>query len=392
LFKRRNKDTLKRQGLNLLLDKGVSFSYLCGHFLKANATIPMSKMKLSDFNFHLPEELVAEYPSDNRDESRLMVIHRETGKIEHKLFKDIINYFNEGDVMIMNNTRVFPARMYGNKEKTGAKIEVFLLRELNRESLLWDVLVDPARKIRIGNKLYFGDDDSLVAEVIDNTTSRGRTLRFLFDGPYEEFKQKITELGETPLPKYIKREVEPEDEDRYQTIFAKVEGAVAAPTAGLHFSRELLKRLELKGINFAEVTLHVGLGTFRSVEVEDLTKHKMDSEQVTVSSQCVEIVNEAKRNKRKVCAIGTTSMRSIETSVSTDGMLKPFDGWTNKFIFPPYEFSIADCMVTNFHTPLSTLLMMISAFCGHELMMEAYKQAVENKYRFYSYGDAMLIL
>ncbi len=349
-------------------------------------------MKLSDFNFHLPEELVAEYPSDNRDESRLMVIHRETGKIEHKLFKDIINYFNEGDVMIMNNTRVFPARMYGNKEKTGAKIEVFLLRELNRESLLWDVLVDPARKIRIGNKLYFGDDDSLVAEVIDNTTSRGRTLRFLFDGPYEEFKQKITELGETPLPKYIKREVEPEDEDRYQTIFAKVEGAVAAPTAGLHFSRELLKRLELKGINFAEVTLHVGLGTFRSVEVEDLTKHKMDSEQVTVSSQCVEIVNEAKRNKRKVCAIGTTSMRSIETSVSTDGMLKPFDGWTNKFIFPPYEFSIADCMVTNFHTPLSTLLMMISAFCGHELMMEAYKQAVENKYRFYSYGDAMLIL
>lgn len=352
----------------------------------------MSKMKLSDFNFHLPEELVAEYPSDNRDESRLMVIHRETGKIEHKLFKDIINYFNEGDVMIMNNTRVFPARMYGNKEKTGAKIEVFLLRELNRESLLWDVLVDPARKIRIGNKLYFGDDDSLVAEVIDNTTSRGRTLRFLFDGPYEEFKQKITELGETPLPKYIKREVEPEDEDRYQTIFAKVEGAVAAPTAGLHFSRELLKRLELKGINFAEVTLHVGLGTFRSVEVEDLTKHKMDSEQVTVSSQCVEIVNEAKRNKRKVCAIGTTSMRSIETSVSTDGMLKPFDGWTNKFIFPPYEFSIADCMVTNFHTPLSTLLMMISAFCGHELMMEAYKQAVENKYRFYSYGDAMLIL
>ncbi len=378
--------------MNLLLDKGCSISYLCGHFLKAKATIPMSKMKLSDFQFHLPEELIAEYPSDNRDESRLMVIHRDSGKIEHKLFKDIINYFDEGDVMIMNNTRVFPARMYGNKEKTGAKIEVFLLRELNRESLLWDVLVDPARKIRIGNKLYFGDDDSLVAEVIDNTTSRGRTLRFLFDGPYEEFKQKITELGETPLPKYIKREVEPEDEDRYQTIFAKVEGAVAAPTAGLHFSRELLKRLELKGINFAEVTLHVGLGTFRSVEVEDLTKHKMDSEQVSVSKQCADIVNLAKRNKRKVCAIGTTSMRSIETSVSTDGMLKPFDGWTNKFIFPPYEFNIADCMVTNFHTPLSTLLMMISAFCGHELMMEAYKQAVENKYRFYSYGDAMLIL
>jgi S-adenosylmethionine:tRNA ribosyltransferase-isomerase len=352
----------------------------------------MSKMKLSDFNFNLPEELIAEYPSDNRDEARLMVLHRDSGKIEHRLFKDITEYFSEGDVMIMNNTRVFPARMYGNKEKTGAKIEVFLLRELNRESLLWDVLVDPARKIRIGNKLYFGEDDSLVAEVIDNTTSRGRTLRFLFDGPYEEFKAKITELGETPLPKYIKRSVEPEDEARYQTIFAKEEGAVAAPTAGLHFSRELLKRLELQGINFAEVTLHVGLGTFRSVEVEDLTKHKMDSEQVIISEQCADIVNKAKINKKRVCAIGTTSMRSVETSVSTDGLLKPFDGWTNKFIFPPYDFSIADCMVTNFHTPLSTLLMMISAFCGHELMMEGYKQAVENKYRFYSYGDAMLIL
>ena len=352
----------------------------------------MSKMKLSDFSFNLPEELIAEYPSENRDEARLMVLHRDSGKIEHRLFKDITEYFSEGDVMIMNNTRVFPARMYGNKEKTGAKIEVFLLRELNRESLLWDVLVDPARKIRIGNKLYFGDDDSLVAEVIDNTTSRGRTLRFLFDGPYEEFKAKITELGETPLPKYIKRDVEPEDEERYQTIFAKEEGAVAAPTAGLHFSRELLKRLELQGINFAEVTLHVGLGTFRSVEVEDLTKHKMDSEQVIISEKCADIVNEAKTKKKRVCAIGTTSMRSIETSVSTDGLLKPYDGWTNKFIFPPYDFSIADSMVTNFHTPLSTLLMMISAFCGHELMMEAYKQAVENKYRFYSYGDAMLIL
>lgn len=352
----------------------------------------MSKMKLSDFSFDLPEELIAEYPSENRDEAKLMVIHRETGKIEHKLFKDIINYFTDGDVMIMNNTRVFPARMYGNKEKTGAKIEVFLLRELNRESLLWDVLVDPARKIRIGNKLYFGDDDSLVAEVIDNTTSRGRTLRFLFDGPYEEFKAKITELGETPLPKYIKRAVEASDEERYQTIFAKEEGAVAAPTAGLHFSRELMKRLELKGIQFAEVTLHVGLGTFRAVEVEDLTKHKMDSEQVIVSEKCSKIVNDAKKNKKKICAVGTTSMRAIESSVSTDGMLKPYDGWTNKFIFPPYEFSIANCMITNFHTPLSTLLMMISAFCGHELMMKAYKEAVDNKYKFYSYGDAMLIL
>lgn len=349
-------------------------------------------MKLSDFSFDLPDELIAEYPSENRDEAKLMVIHRDSGKIEHKLFKDLINYFNDGDVMIMNNTRVFPARMYGNKEKTGAKIEVFLLRELNRESLLWDVLVDPARKIRIGNKLYFGDDDSLVAEVIDNTTSRGRTLRFLFDGPYEEFKAKITELGETPLPKYIKRAVEPSDEDRYQTIFAKEEGAVAAPTAGLHFSRELMKRLELKGIQFAEVTLHIGLGTFRPVEVEDLTKHKMDSEQVIITDKCAKIVNNAKQNKNKVCAVGTTSMRAIETSVSTDGLLKPYDGWTNKFIFPPYDFSIADCLITNFHTPLSTLLMMISAFCGHDLMMEAYKQAIENKYKFYSYGDAMIIL
>ena len=352
----------------------------------------MSKMKLSEFDFDLPEELIANYPSENRDDARLMVIHRDTGKIEHKLFKDVIDYFSEGDVMIMNNTRVFPARMYGNKEKTGAKIEVFLLRELNRESLLWDVLVDPARKIRIGNKLYFGEDDSLVAEVIDNTTSRGRTLRFLFDGPYEDFKAKITELGETPLPKYIKREVEPEDEERYQTIFAKVEGAVAAPTAGLHFSRQLLKRLELKGIDFAEVTLHVGLGTFRSVEVEDLTKHKMDSEQVILSQEASDMVNNAKRKKQRVCAVGTTAMRSIESSVSTDGFLKPFDGWTNKFIFPPYEFSIADCIITNFHTPLSTLLMMISAFAGHDLMLKAYQEAIKEKYRFYSFGDAMLIL
>ena len=349
-------------------------------------------MKLSEFSFDLPSELIAKYPTDNRDESRLLVIDRSTGKIEHKLFKDIINYFDDGDVMILNNSQVFPARMYGNKEKTGAKIEVFLLRELNRESLLWDVLVDPARKIRIGNKLYFGEDDSLVAEVIDNTTSRGRTLRFLFDGPYEDFKAKITELGETPIPKYIEREVEPEDEFRYQTIYAKEEGAVAAPTAGLHFSRELLKRLELKGINFAELTLHVGLGSFRTVEVEDLTKHKMDSEQVIIPESAANLVNEAKRNNRRVCAIGTTSMRAIETSVSTEGYLKPFDGWTNKFIFPPYDYSIADCLVTNFHTPLSTLLMMVSSFCGHDLMMQAYHEAIREKYRFYSYGDAMLIL
>lgn len=352
----------------------------------------MNKMKLSEFDFELPEELIAKYPVENRDESRLMVVHRDTGKIEHKLFKDVLDYFDEGDVMIRNNTKVFPARMYGNKEKTGAKIEVFLLRELNRESLLWDVLVDPARKIRIGNKLYFGEDESLVAEVIDNTTSRGRTLRFLFDGTYEEFKDKITELGETPLPKYIDRAVEETDEERYQTIYATEEGAVAAPTAGLHFSRQLLKRLELKGVEFAEITLHIGLGTFRPVEVEDLTKHKMDSEQAVINEKAADIVNKAKKNKRKVCAVGTTSMRSIETSVSTDGMLKPYEGWTNKFIFPPYEFSIADCLITNFHTPSSTLLMMVSAFMGHEFMKEVYKEAVKEKYRFYSYGDAMLIL
>jgi len=349
-------------------------------------------MKLSEFDFELPEELIAKHPVENRDESRLMVIHRETGLIEHKLFKDVINYFDEGDVMVRNNTKVFPARLYGNKEKTGAKIEVFLLRELNRESLLWDVLVDPARKIRIGNKLYFGEDESLVAEVIDNTTSRGRTLRFLYDGTYEEFKNKIDEIGETPLPKYIDREVEPEDAERFQTIYAKNEGAVAAPTAGMHFSKQLLKRLELKGIVFAEITLHVGLGTFRPVEVEDLTKHKMDSEQAEVTEQAANIVNKAKRNKKRVCAVGTTSMRTIETSVSTDGMLKPYEGWTNKFIFPPYDFSIADSMITNFHTPSSTLLMMVSAFLGHELMLEAYKEAIKEKYRFYSYGDAMLIL
>jgi S-adenosylmethionine:tRNA ribosyltransferase-isomerase len=349
-------------------------------------------MKLSQFNFGLPKELIAENPSKNRDESRLMVIDRKTGKIEHKIFKDILGHFNDGDVMILNDTKVFPARLYGNKEKTGAKIEVFLLRELNRESRLWDVLVDPARKIRIGNKLYFGDDDSLVAEVIDNTTSRGRTLRFLFDGPYEQFKATIESLGETPLPKYIKRVPTAEDAERYQTVFAKHEGAVAAPTAGLHFSRELLKRLELKGVNFAPITLHVGLGSFRSVEVEDLTKHKMDSEQVIITQDSADIVNKGKEQKRKICAIGTTVMRGIETSVSTNGTLKPYNGWTNKFLFPPYDFSIANCMVTNFHAPESTLLMMICAFAGYDLTMEAYKAAVKEKYRFLSYGDAMLIL
>ncbi|MCC7302596.1 MAG: tRNA preQ1(34) S-adenosylmethionine ribosyltransferase-isomerase QueA [Bacteroidia bacterium] len=349
-------------------------------------------MKLSQFKFNLPKDLLAEYPAKNRDESKLMVVHRKTGKFEHKKFRDIINYFNDGDMMIVNNTKVFPARMYGNKEKTGAKIEVFLLRELNRESRLWDVLVDPARKIRIGNKLYFGEDDMLVAEVIDNTTSRGRTLRFLFDGPYEEFKKTIEFLGQTPLPKYIKRKPEPMDAERYQTVYARVEGAVAAPTAGLHFSKQLLKKLEIKGIRFPEITLHVGLGTFRPVEVEDLTKHKMDSEEAEVTQATANVINEAIDSKRRVCAIGTTTMRAIETSVSTDGHSKPFKGWTNKFIFPPYEFSIANCMVTNFHTPESTLLMQVCAFGGYDLIMKAYKEAIREKYRFFTYGDAMLIL
>ncbi|MGB1103825.1 MAG: tRNA preQ1(34) S-adenosylmethionine ribosyltransferase-isomerase QueA [Crocinitomicaceae bacterium] len=351
-------------------------------------------MKLSAFNFELPEELIAQHPEPNRDESRLMVLDREKRTIEHKQFKDVLDYFDEGDVLIMNNTKVFPARLYGNKEKTGARIEVFLLRELNRDSLLWDVLVDPARKIRIGNKLYFTEDDTLVAEVIDNTTSRGRTIRFLFDGSYEEFKQKITELGETPIPPYIRsqRDVVPEDEERYQTIYAKNEGAVAAPTAGLHFSRELLKRFEIKGIEFAELTLHVGLGTFRSVDVEDLTKHKMDSEQAIITEEVAEMVNKGKREKRRICAVGTTSMRAIESSVSTDGYLKPFNGWTNKFIFPPYDFSIANAMITNFHTPQSTLMMMVSAFADLDFIKEAYNEAVKEKYRFYSYGDAMLII
>ncbi|MDU8885771.1 tRNA preQ1(34) S-adenosylmethionine ribosyltransferase-isomerase QueA [Yeosuana sp. MJ-SS3] len=349
-------------------------------------------MKLSHFSFNLPDDLLAEYPPENRDEARLMVLNREKQTIEHKHFKDLIDYFNEDDVMILNNTKVFPARLFGNKEKTGARIEVFLLRELSEEQRLWDVLVDPARKIRIGNKLYFGDDDMLVAEVIDNTTSRGRTLRFLFDGSYKEFRNKLTELGETPLPKYIKREVEPEDEERYQTIFAKKEGAVAAPTAGMHFSKHLLKRLEIKGVKFAEVTLHVGLGTFNPVEVEDLSKHKMDSEEVTIDAHAVNIINNGIKTRKRVCAVGTTSMRAIESSVSSSGTLNEMDGWTNKFIFPPYEFSIANCMITNFHTPKSTLLMMASAFAGHDFLKKAYDEAVKEKYKFYSYGDAMLIL
>ena len=349
-------------------------------------------MKLSKFRFDLPEELVALHPQANRDESRLMVLWKKTGKIEHHQFKDVIKFFDDQDIMVFNNTKVFPARLRGNKEKTGAQIEVFLLRELNPEQRLWDVLVDPARKIRIGNKLYFGEEDMLVAEVIDNTTSRGRTLRFLYDGPYEEFKKTLYTLGETPLPKFINREVVPEDEERYQTIYAKHEGAVAAPTAGMHFSRELMKRLEIKGVDFAEITLHVGLGNFRSVDVEDLTKHKMDSEQINIGDVAVDMVNNAKKQKKNVCAVGTTVMRTLESSVSTTGMLKPFEGWTNKFIFPPYQVKVPNRMITNFHLPLTTLLMMVSAFAGYDLLFKAYKEAIKEKYRFGTYGDAMLIV
>tara|TARA_A200000159_G_scaffold78917_1_gene73131 strand:- start:150 stop:1199 length:1050 start_codon:yes stop_codon:yes gene_type:complete len=348
-------------------------------------------MKLSDFQFELPESLLAQRPAIDRDESRLMVLNRKEEKIEHHTFKEVIDFFEEGDVMALNNTKVFPARLFGNKEKTGARIEVFLLRELNQEQRLWDVLVDPARKIRIGNKLYFGNDDSLVAEVIDNTTSRGRTLRFLFDGSYTEFRSKLTELGQTPLPKYITRPIDDDDQERYQTIYAKHEGAVAAPTAGLHFSKHLLKRLEIKGIDLAELTLHVGLGTFSPVEVEDLSKHKMDSEELIIDALAVAKINEAKAKKSKICAVGTTVMRGLESSVSSAGLLNQYKGWTHKFIFPPYEFSIANSMITNFHTPKSTLLMMVSAFADPDFIKHAYKVAIKEKYNFYSYGDAMLI-
>ncbi len=349
-------------------------------------------MKLSQYGYEFSPEMLAKYPADNRDESRLMVINRADKSIEHHTFKEILNYFDEKDLFLFNDTKVFPARLYGNKEKTGAEIEIFLLRELNRELRLWDVLVDPARKIRIGNKLYFGDDDLLVAEVIDNTTSRGRTLRFLFDGNYDEFKQALFALGETPLPKWIREKVEPEDAERYQTIFADKEGAVAAPTAGMHFSKHLMKRMEIKGVERAFVTLHVGLGNFRTVDVEDLSKHKMDSEQFFVSEEAAEAVNATKRGGHKVLAVGTTVMRTIETAVSTNGMIKPSEGWTNKFIFAPYDFSVADALVSNFHLPYSTQLMMVAAFGGYDLIMNAYKIAREEKYRFGTYGDAMLIL
>jgi S-adenosylmethionine:tRNA ribosyltransferase-isomerase len=351
-------------------------------------------MKLSQFRYHLPSDLIALRPSENRDESRLMVIDRKTKTIEHKMFTDILGYYSDGDVFILNNTKVFPALLTGEKEKTGAKITVFLLRELNSEARLWDVLVDPARKIRIGNKLYFGDDDSLVAEVIDNTTSRGRTLRFLFDGSYDEFKRTIESLGKTPIPEELQRlrDIEPEDKERYQTIYAKNEGAVAAPSAGLHFSRELMKRLELQGVSFAEVTLHAGLGNFRAIDVEDLTKYKMDSEEVIIEDETIRIVNKAKEARKNVCVVGTTTMKAVESSVTISGLLKPFRGWSNKFIFPPYDFSIADSMVTNFHLPQSPMMMMVAAYVGYDFLMKAYKEAVQQKYRFFSYGDAMLIL
>ena len=349
-------------------------------------------MKLSQFKFELPLNLIAQHPTKTREESRLMVVHRDTGKIEHKVFKDIIEYYDDKDVMIVNNTKVFPARLYGRKEKTGAKIEVFLLRELNKPNNLWDVIVDPARKIRVGNKLYFGDNDELVAEVIDNTTSRGRTIRFLFDGSEQDFKDMLETLGETPLPKYIKRKPEEEDKERYQTVYAKYEGAVAAPTAGMHFSRELIKRLEIVGVKFAEVTLHTGLGTFRPIEVEDLSKHKMDAEYFRVDDFATKIVNKAKIEGRNRCAIGTTSMRAVESAVTAQGLLKPEEGWTNLFIHPPFEFSIANSLVTNFHLPKTSLLIMTCAFAGYDLTMEAYQTAMKEKYRFFSYGDAMLVL
>ena len=353
------------------------------------------RYKLSNFNFELPKNRIAQFPSEQRELSKLMVVHRDTGKIEHKVFKDILEYFDSGDVMIMNDTRVFPARLYGKKEKTGAMIEVFLLRELNKEMKLWDVLVDPARKIRVGNKLYFNDakgNEVLVAEVVDNTTSRGRTIRFFFDGTTDDFMGILDQLGNTPLPKYITRTADENDKDRYQTVYAKSTGAVAAPTAGLHFSKELLKRFEIKGINFAELTLHIGLGTFRRIDVEDLSKHKMEAEYFRITDETAQIVNKAKLSHNKICAVGTTSMRSIESAVSAEGMLKAAEGWTNKFIFPPYPFNVANCMLTNFHLPKSSLVIMVSAFGGHDLIMEAYQEAIKKEYNFYSYGDAMLII
>lgn len=349
-------------------------------------------MKLSQFKYKLPEELIAQYPSAERGDSKLMVVHRKSGEIEHLAFRDILRFFDEGDVMVFNDTKVFPARLFGNKEKTGARIEVFLLRELNTEHKLWDVLVEPARKIRIGNKLYFGDDESMVAEVIDNTTSRGRTLRFLYDGSHEEFKANLFKLGSTPLPEYIKREPEEVDVDRYQTIFAKNEGAVVAPSAGIHFSREIMKRLEIKGVEQGFLTVHSGLGAFREIDVEDLTKHRMDSEEMSVSQDLVDMVNHAKDCGKQVCAVGTSTLRGIASAVSMGGHMKTYTGWTNKFISPPYDFTVSTALVTGFHLPYSTMLMMVCAFGGYQLIMKAYQEAMEQGYKFGAYGDAMLII
>lgn len=349
-------------------------------------------MKLSQFKFKLPDELVAQRPAPERDESRLMVLNRKTGEIEHRIFKEIIDYFVDGDLMVFNDTLVFPARLIGNKEKTGARIEVFLLRELSPEHKLWDVLVEPARKIRIGNKLYFGEDDSMVAEVIDNTTSRGRTLRFLYDGDHDEFKRDLYALGGTPLPEYIHREADADDAARYQTIFARNEGAVVVPAAGLHFSSRLLKRLEIKGVNKAFVTVHNGLGNYREIDVEDLTKHRMDSEEMNASPELVEKVNKTKDSHSRICAVGTATLKAMETAASMEGHMKVYAGWTNKFIFPPYEFSVADSLVSNFHMPYSTMLMMVAAFGGYDNVMHAYDVAIKEGYKFGVYGDAMLII
>lgn len=349
-------------------------------------------MKLSKFIFDLPLNLIAQNPTKKREDSRMMVVHRKTGQLEDMHFRDILNYFDDKDVFVVNNTKVFPARMYGRKDKTGAVVEVFLLRELNAANRLWDVIVDPARKIRVGNKLSFGDGDELEAEVIDNTTSRGRTIKFLWNGSDEDFKKKLEALGETPLPKYIKRKPDEEDRERYQTVYAKHEGAVTAPTAGFHFSKELIKRCEIKGIRFAEVTLHSGLGTFRTIEVEDLHKHKMDAEYFEIDEFATKIVNKAKEEQRRVCAIGTTTMRALESSYTSQHFLKPGEGWTNNFIYPPYDFNVANAMVTNFHLPKTSIFILTCAFGGYDLIMEVYKKAIKDKYKFSTYGDAMLIL
>ena len=351
-------------------------------------------MKLSQFKYFLPQELIALHPLAERDMSRLMVLNRKTRTIEHRIFKDVLDYFEEGDAFVVNNTRVFPALLFGEKEKTGAQIRVFLLRELEAQSRLWDVLVDPARKIRIGNKLYFGEDSSLVAEVIDNTTSRGRTLRFLFEGTYEQFRDKLKELGNTPLPEDILRfrDIEPTDEESYQTLFATAEGAVAVPTSGLHFSRELIKRFELKGVEIIPITLHAGLGNFREIDVEDLTKHKSDSEQMIISEDSAERINRSKDKEKKICSVGTTTVKALESSIYPTGKIKSYDGWTSKFIFPPHRFLSANALITNFHPSESPMLMIVAAFGGYEFIMKAYKEAIAEKYRFLTYGDAMLII